>query len=74
MKKKLSRALGVANLISNVIISFWYRTISDYNGTIQIPNKVNNARGYFVTTILSDIGVPINRIKINYRLLHLYKK
>ena len=52
------------NLINNKVIPYWYGTKWDFNGTTQTPNEGYIACGYFVTTTLRDMGVPINRIKM----------
>jgi len=51
-------------IMNNQIFPFWYGTNWDFNGITQVPNKGNIACGYFVTTTLRDIGVPIKRIKL----------
>jgi len=58
------------------IVNFWVKTIGkdiyekwegtpwDFNGTTESPKVGNIACGYFVTTVLRDIGVKLNRIKL----------
>jgi len=41
----------------------WYGTEWDFNGTTEEPGKGKIACGYFVTTILRDMGVPVKRYK-----------
>jgi hypothetical protein len=47
----------------NSYFEFWYNTPWDFNGTTRLPKKGNIACGYFVTTILQDMGFKIPRIK-----------
>jgi hypothetical protein len=50
--------------ITKKIFPYWYGTAWDYNGTTQKPHEGSIACGYFVTTTLRDMGVPINRVKM----------
>ncbi|PZF71369.1 hypothetical protein DN068_18945 [Taibaiella soli] len=50
--------------INNRIIPYWYGTPWSFNGMTQMPNEGSVACGYFVTTVLRDIGVPIDRVKL----------
>lgn len=43
-------------------LSFWYGTPWDFNGTTQIPQQGTIACGYFVNTILRDLGFKIPRV------------
>lgn len=54
----------LTNYISDTLIPFWYGTEWDFNGTTEIPKKGKIACGYFVTTILRDAGMPIQRIRL----------
>jgi hypothetical protein len=42
----------------------WYGTNWDFNGTTRQPQKGSIACGYFVTTVLEDIGIKLNRIRL----------
>jgi hypothetical protein len=42
----------------------WMGTNWDFNGTTQKPGEGNIACGYFVTTILRDAGVGLERVKL----------
>jgi hypothetical protein len=53
-----------AEFIAEKIIPYWIGTPWDYNGTTQIPGQGYIACGYFVTTVLRDAGVNINRVKM----------
>jgi hypothetical protein len=50
--------------VVNELIPYWYGTPWDFNGTTQEPGKGQIACGYFITTILRDAGIPIERIKL----------
>lgn len=43
----------------------WESTPWDFNGTTRVPKQGNIACGYFVTTILLDMGYKLNRIKLS---------
>lgn len=51
-------------LIHKRVFPYWYGTKWNFNGTTQKPNEGTIACGYFVTTTLRDMGVPINRVKM----------
>lgn len=51
-------------LLSKRIFPYWYGTKWDFHGTTENPNEGEIACGYFVTTTLRDIGVPLNRVKL----------
>ncbi|RYY42748.1 MAG: hypothetical protein EOO06_20720 [Chitinophagaceae bacterium] len=42
----------------------WHQTPWDFNGTTEKPRDGAIACGYFVTTVLRDMGVKINRSKL----------
>lgn len=48
-------------MIRDSLIPYWYGTPWDFYGTTRIPRQGKIACGYFVTTILNDVGfrVPI---------------
>lgn len=50
--------------ITQKVFPYWYGTKWDFNGTTQMPQEGSIACGYFVTTTLRDMGVPINRVKM----------
>jgi len=50
--------------INQRIIPYWYGTAWSFNGTTQMPNEGSIACGYFVTTVLHDMGVPLDRVKL----------
>ena len=50
-------------VISKEVFKQWYGTKWDFNGTTRTPKKGEIACGYFVTTVLEDVGFNIPRIK-----------
>lgn len=53
-----------SKLIGEQITPYWIGTPWDFNGVTQKPNEGFIACGYLVTTILRDVGVQINRVKM----------
>jgi len=53
-----------ASYIDKQLVPHWIGTPWDYNGITQTPGKGKIACGYFVTTVLRDAGVRINRVKM----------
>jgi len=51
------------SLIVDSIFPYWYGTLWDFNGTTQTPGKGSIACGYFVSTVLRDAGISLNRVK-----------
>ena len=47
--------------IRDSIFPFWKGTPWAFHGTTETPGKGKIACGYFVTTVLRDIGVPVKR-------------
>lgn len=52
------------HVIADSLIPYWYGTAWDFNGTTQVPGKGSIACGYFVSTVLRDAGLKINRVKM----------
>ncbi|MFZ4799859.1 MAG: hypothetical protein ACOYMA_20370 [Bacteroidia bacterium] len=50
--------------LTNKIFPFWYGTRWAFYGNSTIPGEGSIACGYFVTTTLSHVGVPLNRVKL----------
>jgi hypothetical protein len=48
------------NHFSN-LMPFWYGTRYSFNGQTHTPGEGSIACGYFVTTVLEDLGLDINR-------------
>ena len=51
-------------LIETEIVPFWYGTDWDFYGTTEKPGEGKIACGYFVTTVLRDAGVRVNRVSL----------
>lgn len=60
---KQSAAL-LTNYIADSLIACWYGTPWDFNGCTLNPGQGKIACGYFITTVLQDAGLHINRIKM----------
>jgi hypothetical protein len=43
------------------IFPYWYGTQWDFNGTTEVPGKGKIACGYFVSTVLRDAGLKVQR-------------
>ncbi len=54
----------LGRLIVDSIIPYWYGTKWNFYGDTQEPQKGSIACGYFVTTVLRDAGLHINRVKL----------
>ncbi len=50
--------------VGNDLFKKWEHTRWDYNGTTDEPKQGAIACGYFVTTVLRDMGLKINRGKL----------
>lgn len=50
--------------IYNQIIPAWYGTDWDFYGTTETPKQGKIACGYFVTTVLRDAGVRVQRVSL----------
>lgn len=51
------------NVLTNDVFVQWYGTKWDFNGTTRTPKKGEIACGYFVTTVLENVGFQLPRIK-----------
>jgi hypothetical protein len=58
---KLARASFI-QLLEKDFFNIWNGTQWDFYGTTQVPQKGKIACGYFVTTVLRDMGVKIDRV------------
>lgn len=56
-------AKGVANNLLD-LFPYWYGTKWGFYGTTESPQHGTIACGYFVTTLLRDAGLNINRVKL----------
>jgi hypothetical protein len=50
--------------LNKVIFPEWFGTKWDFYGTTETPRKGKVACGYFVTTVLRDTGVRVQRVKL----------
>ncbi len=57
---KAGNALGFG--IAGELAPFWYGTPWAYSGTSEVPGKGTIACGYFVTTLLRDAGLNLDRV------------
>jgi membrane-bound ClpP family serine protease len=46
----------------NQLMPYWYGTAYDFYGKTRVPGQGKIACGYFVTTVLEDMGVPLDRV------------
>ncbi len=53
-----------AHAVTKTIAPAWIGTQWDFNGVTQVPQQGKIACGYFVTTVLRDAGLPIERVKL----------
>jgi hypothetical protein len=60
--EKAQRALVAS--IYDEIIPAWYGTDWDFYGTTETPKEGKIACGYFVTTVLRDAGVKVQRVSL----------
>lgn len=58
-----TRRAFVGSIYKNVI-PFWYETEWDFYGTTETPRTGKIACGYFVTTVLRDAGLRVERAKL----------
>ena len=54
----------IVSTICDSLIPCWYGTTWNFYGTSETPGKGTIACGYFVTTVIRDAGIPIQRIKM----------
>lgn len=50
--------------IYNDVIPAWYGTAWDFNGTSETPQQGRIACGYFVSTVLRDAGLKVERVRL----------
>ncbi|MBN1670010.1 MAG: hypothetical protein JXR37_03190 [Kiritimatiellae bacterium] len=55
---------ALRELVVDTLIPHWYGTPWSFNGTTQTPRKGKIACGYFVTTVLRDAGLDIDRVRL----------
>lgn len=54
---------ALLKFIRDSLFTCWLGTPWDFNGTTEEPGNGKIACGYFVTTVLRDMGVKVNRIQ-----------
>ena len=62
------------SIIVDSIFPYWYGTSWDFNGTTQTPGKGSIACGYFVSTVLRDAGIQLNRVKLGQSASQVFIK
>lgn len=63
--KPEARASALHGLIHNDMVNYWDTTTWDFNGVSRTAGEGEIACGYFVTTILQDLGFEIDRIRLS---------
>jgi hypothetical protein len=58
-----ARRVFVSSIAQNIFPS-WYGTDWDFNGVTETPREGKIACGYFVTTVLRDAGLRLNRVSL----------
>jgi hypothetical protein len=60
------RAAARAELLTAVreLVPPWFGTPWDYSGTTEVPGEGEIACGYFVSTVLRDAGLRVDRVKL----------
>ena len=56
--------LFLVSSVSENIFPYWYGTEWDFYGTTESPNKGKIACGYFVSTVLRDLGMKVERVRL----------
>ncbi len=54
----------ISNILIDSVFQYWLSTPWDFNGYTNKPRQGEIACGYFVSTTLKHIGVPLNRYKV----------
>lgn len=76
-KEKRNYDLLEKRFVSTIVDSifpYWYGTSWDFNGTTQTPGKGSIACGYFVSTVLRDAGIQLNRVKLGQSASQVFIK
>ena len=60
----LQLSSSFTQLFHDEVLAYWYGTPWDFYGVSQTPQSGTIACGYFVTTTLRDMGVPIERSRL----------
>ena len=57
-------AAALFTYIDHDLPSYWSGTGWDYNGVSRTPGQGSIACGYFVTTLLQDLGFSVERVRL----------
>ncbi len=63
-KKRATARLTLRSYLENSAFPAWAGTPWDFNGTSTTPGQGKIACGYFVTTVLDQAGVKVQRVKL----------
>lgn len=55
---------AITQSIYSGLFPAWYGTAWDFNGTTEVPQQGKIACGYFVSTILRDVGLKVERVRL----------
>jgi hypothetical protein len=58
------KEIRLVNFLKDSLLPCWYGTKWNFYGTTEEPGKGTIACGYFVTTVLRDAGLPVQRIRL----------
>ncbi|MEL6694601.1 MAG: hypothetical protein AAFP89_00115 [Bacteroidota bacterium] len=61
---KITQQQFMYHALVDSIFPYWYGTSWDFNGITETPRKGKIACGYFVSTTLRDLGIPLNRYRL----------
>ncbi|MCB9235987.1 MAG: hypothetical protein H6581_30350 [Bacteroidia bacterium] len=61
---ELEAEVAFTHALRDQLIPFWYGTTWDFNGTTRTPGNGKIACGYFVTTLLEDMGLTLDRVRL----------
>lgn len=61
---KLLASAFFAKKLTEVVFPYWYGTDYNFYGTTQTPGQGKIACGYFVTTVLEDMGITLDRVEL----------
>ena len=54
----------ITQSIYHDLFTAWYGTAWDFNGTTEVPQQGKIACGYFVSTVLRDAGLKVERVRL----------
>jgi hypothetical protein len=62
--KNMAACKNKYDCIIDSLVPYWYGTPWDYDGITEKPGEGKIACGYFVTTLVRDAGLPVQRAKM----------